>query len=142
MVDANIFLYAAICEFNQHVKAIKLLEKWRSDTSPWHSTWGIFYEFLRVSTHAAVFEKPLTPAQAWDFLKAVLHSPGFSLLSEKEEHPSVVESLLVGDVEVKGNLWHDAHTAAVMHEHGIQEIVTADADFHRFKWLRVQNPFL
>ena len=42
--------------------------------------------------------------------------------------------------DVRGNLVHDAHTAILMHEHGIREIYTRDADFHRFSFLRVVDP--
>ena len=34
----------------------------------------------------------------------------------------------------------DAHTAILMHEHGIRRIVTRDADFHRFPFLEVVDP--
>ena len=39
-----------------------------------------------------------------------------------------------------GNLFHDIETAVLMREHGVREIVTADVDFLRFKFLRVVNP--
>ena len=39
-----------------------------------------------------------------------------------------------------GNLYHDAHTATLMREHGIRSIVTRDTDFHRFKFLEVLDP--
>jgi predicted nucleic acid-binding protein len=36
---------------------------------------------------------------------------------------------------------HDAHIAALCREHGVEEIVSADADFNRFTGFRVVNPF-
>lgn len=141
VIDTNVFLYAAIKESRDHALARKMIEEWRSSVAPWHSTWGIFYEFLRVSTHPAVFEHPLAPLDAWKFLKAILAAPGFSLLPEQEDHSQFIEKFLLEPLEVRGNLWHDGHTAALMHEHGIRTIVTADTDFHRFKGLRVNNPF-
>jgi predicted nucleic acid-binding protein len=35
---------------------------------------------------------------------------------------------------------HDLHIAALMREHGVAEIRTADIGFHEFKFLRVVNP--
>jgi hypothetical protein len=32
---------------------------------PWHLTWGVVYEFLRVATHPNVFRKPFSLADAW-----------------------------------------------------------------------------
>jgi predicted nucleic acid-binding protein len=43
---------------------------------------------------------------------------------------------------VRGNLVPDAHIAAILLSHGVKEIVTNDADFRRFNFLRVRNPFL
>jgi predicted nucleic acid-binding protein len=40
-----------------------------------------------------------------------------------------------------GNLVHDAHIAAVLLEHGVHEIWTADRDFARFPGLKVHDPF-
>lgn len=39
-----------------------------------------------------------------------------------------------------GNVVHDLHIAALMVEHGVTEIRTADTDFHQFEFLRVRNP--
>jgi predicted nucleic acid-binding protein len=41
---------------------------------------------------------------------------------------------------LRGNILHDAHTAALMREHGIKEIYTRDMDFHRFPFLTVLDP--
>lgn len=41
---------------------------------------------------------------------------------------------------LSGNLFHDAHTATLMLEHGIRRIVTRDMDFHRFPFLEVVDP--
>ena len=40
-----------------------------------------------------------------------------------------------------GTRWRDAHTAALVVEHGATELWTADRDFARFPGLRVRNPF-
>jgi hypothetical protein len=36
---------------------------------------------------------------------------------------------------------HDAHIAALLIEHGVYEIVTADEAFRRFRRLKMTNPF-
>jgi predicted nucleic acid-binding protein len=38
---------------------------------------------------------------------------------------------------VRGNLAFDAQIAAVCHEHGIDQLLTADRDFARFAQLKV-----
>jgi predicted nucleic acid-binding protein len=39
-----------------------------------------------------------------------------------------------------GNLVHDCHYAALLREHGIKRLYTADADFKRFDFLDVVDP--
>ncbi len=39
-----------------------------------------------------------------------------------------------------GNLLHDAHTAALLVEQGVDEILTAGEGFRRFPRLKVSNP--
>jgi uncharacterized protein len=39
-----------------------------------------------------------------------------------------------------GNPIHDAHTAILMREHGVNRICTRDTDFHRFPFVEVFEP--
>lgn len=43
---------------------------------------------------------------------------------------------------VRGNLVPDAHLAALLKQNGIKALFTNDADFRRFPYLDVRNPFL
>jgi predicted nucleic acid-binding protein len=43
--------------------------------------------------------------------------------------------------QTSGNLAHDAHIAALITEHGVSELWTADRDFSRFPGIRTHNPF-
>lgn len=140
LVDTDVFLQAAIKELPHHQQMRALVEKWRRQSLSWFSTWSIFYEFLRVSTHGNVFEKPLTSQQAWDFLKVVVQSSGFSLLIETSEHENVMETVLKQNLQMSGNIWHDVHTMCLMMEHGIRDIYTFDTDFHRFLSIQTLNP--
>lgn len=98
------------------------------------------YEFLRVTTHPRVFAKPWSPGEAWAFLDAVLAAPTLRVLSETAGHAAIHAELTAETPQLRGNLVHDAHTAALMREHGITKIVTRDTDFHRFGFLEVVDP--
>jgi predicted nucleic acid-binding protein len=39
-----------------------------------------------------------------------------------------------------GNIFHDAHTAILMREHGIRRICTRDVGFRQFSYLEVVDP--
>lgn len=140
VVDTNILLYAADRDSPGHGVCRELLSGWRTQPSPWYLTWGIVYEFLRVATHPSVFRKPFPPSGAWHFLRAVLASPSVGMLVETPRHGDVLGQLLEGVPAVRGNLVFDAHTVALMREHGIRTIYTHDADFHRFPGLEVIDP--
>jgi predicted nucleic acid-binding protein len=44
----------------------------------------------------------------------------------------------MAETPVSGNMVHDLHIAALLREHGVDEIVTSDTDFHRFKGFRTR----
>lgn len=62
------------------------------------------------------------------------------MLTETEHHAEVLSELLKSVPAIRGNLTFDAHTAALMHEHGVRTIYTHDADFRRFPSLEVVDP--
>lgn len=103
-------------------------------------TWGICYEFARVVTHPRVMENPWTSAEAWSFVESLLASPRLSVLAETDRHAVVTGTVIEETPSLKGSLFHDAHIAILMREHGIRRIVTNDADFHRFGFLEVIDP--
>lgn len=111
VVDTNFLIHAAHQESDQHKKALAILKQWQRQEPSWHSTWSIFYEFLRATTHRAVFRKPLKAKQAQSFLQSLLDSPGFSLLLPTEKHSFYWQSFLEKQDGLSGNLWHDAHIA-------------------------------
>jgi hypothetical protein len=140
VVDTNVLIYAANECSSGHQASKSLLMKWRSQTEPWYLTWGIIYEFLRVSTHPRVFSKPLSLDKAWAFLDATLASPAAGVLQETQRHEELFKEVAAEVPGLAGNLVFDAHTAVLMREHGIRRIYTHDADFRRFLHLEVIDP--
>jgi predicted nucleic acid-binding protein len=87
-----------------------------------------------------VFPKPLTTAHVRGLVRDIVKSPGMHLLTAGPEHADVLDTLLAEQRELRGNIFHDLHIAALMREHGIRRIVTRDTDFHRFTFLEVVDP--
>lgn len=142
VVDTNVLLHAVNPDSTDHGVASEALENWRAEGGPWFITWGIAYEFLRVSTHRRVFSRPMRLEQAQGWLDALLSTPGVSVLTETDRHQNVLRELAKVHPRLAGDLVHDMHTAALMWEHGVPEIRTADTDFHQFSFLRVVNPLV
>jgi hypothetical protein len=140
VIDTNILVYAADQHSFEHEPCRKLVSESRRGIEPWYLTWGIIYEFLRVSTHSRVFSNPLSIANAWSFLNAALASPAAGILQETQRHLELFKEITAEVPGIGGNLVFDAHTAILMREHGIRRIYTHDADFRRFPFLEVMDP--
>jgi uncharacterized protein len=140
VVDTNVLVYAANRGAPEHVRCRELLLAFREQATPWYLTWGIAYEFLRIATHPRVFRAPWSPGEAWSFLEALLASPALGFLVAGERHAAILAGLVASVPQLAGNLVHDAHTAALMREHGLRVIYTRDNDFHRFPGVEVRDP--
>lgn len=140
VVDTNVLVYAADADAPEHEPCRSALEEWRLGRTPWYLTWGIVYEFLRVVTHPRVLRSPFETVGAMSFVEAVLASPSVHLLTETSRHLEVLAEVVDEVTLLAGNLYHDAHTAALMRENGLRSIVTRDTDFHRFPFLDVIDP--
>jgi toxin-antitoxin system PIN domain toxin len=142
VADTNVLVYAAIQECPGHERVRARMLEWGNQYEPWFITWSIAYEFLSVATHRSVFAYPLSFSQAWSFLEALTAFPSLEILLETDYHAEVVRELARQYPQISGSRFHDLHIVAVMKEHGISEIRTADTHFHQFKFLRVTNPLV
>ncbi len=133
-------VYAADADSPFHAACREWLERQRGRADAWYTTWAILYEFLRVTTHPRVMRRPWSAPAAWGFVKALLASPGLGLLIATERHADVAERVIAELPQLAGNLFHDAHTAILMREHGLRRVATRDTDFHRFPFLEVVDP--
>lgn len=139
-VDTNILVYAADADSPFHDACRRWLQRQRERPDAWYTTWPILYEFLRVTTHPRVMRRPWNAAAAWRFVAGLLASPGLSVLAPTQRHADVAADLIAEYPHLAGNLFHDAHTATLMREHGVRLICTRDADFSRFGFLEVIDP--
>lgn len=142
VVDTNLLLYAVNPDSADHSRARALLEEWRRGERTWFLTWGIVYEFLRVSTHPKVFSRPLDLVRAREWITTLLASRSMGLLVPTDRHMAVLDDVVARHPRLRGNIVHDLHTATLMREHGVLEIRTADTDFHQFPFLTVVNPLV
>lgn len=140
VVDTNLLIYAADRDSRFHERSRTLLNEWRAGTTPWYLTWGIVYEFLRVTTHIRVLRNPWTVAEAMGFVDALLAARAVAVLVPTGRHGEVLGESLRELPELSGNILHDTATAVLMREHGIRRIQTRDTDFHRFPWVEVVDP--
>ncbi len=139
-VDTNGLVYAADADSQFHRPCRDWLERQRARPDAWYTTWGILYEFLRVTTHQRVMRRAWSAPAAWGFVTALLASPGLAVLVPTQRHADVAAEVISELPHLAGNLFHDAHTAILMREHGIGRICSRDTDFNQFPFLEVIDP--
>ena len=140
VVDTSVLVYAADADSQFHLACRSWLDRQRSRPDAWYTTWPIVYEFLRITTHPRVMRSPWSMAAAWQFVMALLASPGLSVLVATQRHADVAAEVIAELPHLAGNLLHDAHTAILMREHGVRRICTRDTDFNQFPFVEVIDP--
>ena len=138
LVDANVLLYAVNEDAPKHLPARRWLDGALSGQETVAFTWIVLLAFLRLSTRAALFPQPLTPADATGIVERWLDQPAALVIQPTERHLSLLRGLLA-ESGTAANLVNDAHLAVLALEHGA-EIVTFDADFARFDGVRSHRP--
>jgi uncharacterized protein len=93
-VDTNVLVYAADADSQFHAGCRDWLERQRARPDAWYTTWAILYEFLRVTTHARVMRRPWSAPAAWNFVAALLASPGLAVLVPTQRHADVAEEVI------------------------------------------------
>lgn len=140
VVDTNILVYAADADSPFHRACRSWLDRQRARPDGWFTTWPNIYEFLRVVTHPRLSRMHMSASGAWNFVAVLLASPGLQILIPTDRHAAVAREVIAEHPELSGNIFHDAHTAVLMREHGISRICTRDTDFARFPFVEIIDP--
>ena len=140
LVDANIFIYAHDLKSPFHTGARRWVEQAFSDSEPVRLSWTGLLAFLRITTHARVFENPFSLDEALQVVEYWLSQPCMGLLQPGQRHTAILTSLL-RQTQATGPLIMDAHLAALAIEHGAV-LYTTDSDFAQFPGLRSINPLV
>jgi len=138
LIDANLLLYAVHRGAEQHAAAALWLTEQLNGSRRVGLPWQSLSAFMRIVTHPRAFERPLSPAAAWDCITDWLEPRVAWIPTPGPEHAAIVGEL-VKRYDVSGNLVPDAFLAALAIEHGLT-LYSADTDFARFEELRWENP--
>lgn len=138
LVDLNLLLYAVNRDLPQHRAAHAWWQGRLQGDESVGLSWSVITGFLRITTHALVFEHPLPSERAMAIVDSWLTHPNVEIVSPGPEHWRLLQALL-NEAGTAGNLTTDAHLAALAIEYGA-ELESTDADFARFRGLRWSNP--
>lgn len=136
--DANILLYAYDSRSQCNEASRKWLQHTLSGTETVGLTWVTLWAFIRISTAARIFERPLSAEEAISVVSAWLERPAVAIITPGDRYWGILQRLLK-EGQCSGPLAMDAALAAIVVEHGAT-LHTTDRDFSRFPDLSWKNP--
>lgn len=139
-LDVNLLLYASDATSPWNRRAVDFLEACADKNEVFCVAWPTVMGYLRMATHPAVFDRPLTHEDALRNVERLLSLPHVRVLSEGEGFLEIYRDT-VRNVPTRGNLVPDAHLAALLRQHGVRMLYTRDRDFMKFDFLEVRDPF-
>lgn len=140
-IDTNIFVYATYPSYSEHVAARTFLRNCLGGSDEFVLTWGIIYEYLRVVTHPKLFLGNIISFDvASKNVEGFCAATNVHVMSETDTHWDSLRIVAKQSGKPKGNILHDCHIVALMREHDVPRIYTADADFRLFEGLEVVDP--
>lgn len=139
-LDTNILISANREDASFHGESLALLNRIAKEGTPLALFWPVLYGFVRVVTHHRAFTNPTSLETALKAVSVLVSLPNARLLPETERHAEILARVL-RESGASGNLVSDAHIVALAVEHGVDEILTFDGDFARFRQVRSRHPF-
>jgi predicted nucleic acid-binding protein len=113
-VDTNVLVYATDVDSQFHTPCSYWLERQRARPDALYTTWGVLYEFLRVTHPSTGHATALERAGGLGFVTALLASPGLAILVPTHRHADIAGEVILELPHLAGNLVNDAHTAILM----------------------------
>jgi toxin-antitoxin system PIN domain toxin len=139
-VDANVLLYASDESCPVHARARAFVGRLADGPEIAYLFWPTVMAYLRIATHAAVFARPLTAAEAIGNVEQLLVRPHVRTTGEQERFWDRYREVS-DDAVPTGNLVPDSHLVALMLENDVRTIWTRDRDYRRFPRIEVRDPF-
>jgi hypothetical protein len=137
--DVNILLYASDSSSPYFERARSFIESCITQKEVFAVAWPTVMSYLRIATHPAVFDQPLSPDEAMANIETLLSLPYARFLSEDEGFWGAYRAI-TSEVPTRGNLVPDAHVAALLRSHGVKTLYTHDRDFLKFPFLDLRDP--
>src|SRR3954447_6841191 len=139
-IDANVLLYASDAGSPLHDKARGVVDRIATSSEIVYLFWPTLMAYLRISTHPAIFARPLAAPKALDNVERLIDRANVRSPGEPDSFwRRYVE--VAASVSASGNLVSDAHLVALMLEHEVRTIWTRDRDFRKFDGIAVYDPF-
>lgn len=132
-------LAAAINRFApEHPRASRVVDLLVHGDRPWALPWLVVHEVVRRVSHPHHVARPLPAADALGFFEPLLGSPRVVTLAAGPRHAAALAEVLA--MLPAGPPPPGLELAAVLREHGVREVLSADRGLRAFPFLEVRDP--
>jgi hypothetical protein len=138
-VDANVLVYASNQRDPVHAQAIELVTRLADGPDLLYLFWPVVLGYLRIVTHPAILQKPLTAREATANAEALLQRPHVRTPGEADGFWELFRQ--TSRDLARGNDVPDIHLIALMRQHGVRRIYSRDIGLRRFVEVDVVDPF-
>lgn len=138
--DVNLLLFASDTSSEFHERAQKVLHEYAAGQEIVYLFWPVVMGYLRIATHPAIFDYPLSPDDALANAEGLIGRSNVRSPGEDEGFLRLFRETTSG-LTVRGNLVPDAHLVALMRQYDVRTIVSNDRDFRKFDGIQVLDPF-
>lgn len=139
-VDTNVLVHATHTGSPFHGRARALVEHLVGGPSLAYPLWPAVVGYLRIVTHPAILQTPLSSEEAMSNVGSVLGRPHVRVVGEGDDFWETF-GRIARDVKPRGTLLPDTHLVAFMQQHGVSTIWSHDPDFRKFRGITVKDPF-
>jgi len=138
-IDVNILLYASDASSLHFERARSFIESCMVQNEVFAIGWPTVMGYLRMATHPAIFDRPLSHEEAARNIDSLLATPSCRVIAEEDGFWAIYREV-TKNVPTRGNLVPDAHLAALLSQHRVVKLYTHDKDFRKFSFLDVRDP--
>jgi hypothetical protein len=138
-LDTSILAYAVNRYAPEHARAVQVVDELVNGEAPWALPWSVVHEFLHLVVHPHAVARPLRASDAWGFVGQVVASPAVRMLGPTQRHGEALVEVMAMLPEESGTA-PGLETAALLREHGLRELLSADRGMRRFPFLVVRDP--
>jgi toxin-antitoxin system PIN domain toxin len=139
-IDAYVLLYASDETSPVYPRAIEVVRRLAEGPEIAYLFWPVVMAYLRISTHPAVFARPLSILEAVGNIEQLLARRHVRTTGESDGFWRSFRAVS-DDALPSGNLVPDAQLATLMLENDVRTILTRDRGLRRFPRLEVRDPF-
>ena len=138
-VDTSVLALALNRHAPEHARAAAALEALVNGEAPWALPWPVVNELVALVTHPHATPRPLSTAEAIGYVRDLLASPSVTAIGPTERHADTLAAL-VAELDSSPGKPPGLEVAAVLREHGVRELLTADRGMRRYAFLDLVDP--